>query len=83
MAQYKWAERSVGQQGKVNEKEEPVKFHDHAMDALRYLIMTMPEPTPKKVDPLANLKYGSVERALHQELANLRNPPKGGDPFGG
>jgi PBSX family phage terminase large subunit len=83
IAQYKWAERSVGQQGKLNEKEEPVKNNDHAMDALRYLIMTCPEATPKALDPIAHLKHGSVERALYNDLTRLKQGTKTGDPFGG
>lgn len=82
IAQYKWAERSVGQQGKLNEKEEPVKVNDHAMDALRYLVMTLPEPTQKQVDPAAHLAHNSLERALYNELTRLKRPSTGKDPFG-
>jgi len=34
---YRWAEVKEG----VNEKEEPIKDNDHAMDALRYLVMEL------------------------------------------
>jgi PBSX family phage terminase large subunit len=83
IAQYKWAERPVGQQGKLNEKEEPVKVNDHACDALRYLVMTLPEPTPKNADPVAHLKPGSLERAMYDDLTRLKQGSKGADPFGG
>lgn len=82
IAQYKWAERPMSQQGKLNEKEEPVKHNDHAVDALRYVIMTCPEPVPKTEDPAAKLKRGSMERALYEELQRMKNPPVSGDPFG-
>lgn len=81
ITQYKWAERPAGQQGKANEKEEPVKVHDHAMDALRYLVMTLPEPEGKKVDPTAGMDQ--LSRARHKELEQLRRPRTSGDPFGG
>lgn len=80
IAQYKWAERPVGQQGKANEKEEPHKFHDHAMDALRYLVMTLPEPAPKAVDRTKDMNQ--VQRAVFQELQELKRPRSGHDPFG-
>lgn len=38
---YRWAETKEG----VNEKEEPVKENDHAMDALRYMVMAIDKPT--------------------------------------
>jgi phage terminase large subunit len=82
IAQYKWAERPVGQQGKANEKEEPHKVNDHACDALRYLVMTCPEPTPKVDSKRDKLKEGSLERSLYDELQLLKRPRRGGDPFG-
>lgn len=82
IAQYRWAERTVSQQGRVNEKEEPVKNHDHAVDALRYLIMTMPEPTPKVEDPAERNRRGTLERALFDDLAQLKKPSKSNNPFG-
>lgn len=80
MAQYKWAERPVGQQGKANEKEEPHKFHDHAVDALRYLIMTCPEPTPKQEDHTRSMS--ELQRSAYRDIQNLKNPPKSGNVFG-
>lgn len=83
IAQYKWQENPVSQQGKVNDKEKPVKHNDHACDALRYLIMTCPEATPKVVDPIAHLPHGSLERALYNDITRVKKGPKSGDPFGG
>jgi phage terminase large subunit len=41
MQAYRWAESKDG----VNEKEEPVKEFDHAMDALRYMVMKLDRGT--------------------------------------
>jgi len=38
---YRWQESKDG----VNDKEEPVKENDHAMDALRYMVMKLDKPT--------------------------------------
>jgi PBSX family phage terminase large subunit len=80
--QYKWEEQISSRQGKVNDKEKPVKNNDHAVDAMRYLMMTAPDITaaPKK-DAAAHLKYGTIERALYEELQEFKSPPKR-DPFG-
>jgi PBSX family phage terminase large subunit len=79
MAQYKWAERSAAMQGKANEKEEPHKYHDHAVDALRYLIMTCPEPMAKaKKKP----DHQTLELALRADFAKHMRPNKYRDPFG-
>ncbi len=81
IAQYKWAERQMSQQGKMNEKEEPVKHNDHACDALRYLIMTMPEPNPKVDDPAEKNRRGTLERALFDDIAMMKKPKKSSDPW--
>lgn len=76
VAQYRYEELPTGQQGKKNEKEEPRKVNDHAMDALRYLVMSQPEP-PKTEDEIwNNLKYDSLEGALYRELQVLKKPNK-------
>lgn len=69
MAQYRYEELTPGQELNKNTKESPVKKDDHAVDALRYAIMSRPEE-PKKAD-LSNKKReqatlsGSVQRELH------------------
>jgi phage terminase large subunit-like protein len=40
---YRWAESKPG----VNSKEEPKKSNDHAMDELRYFVMSDPQPRPQ------------------------------------
>jgi phage terminase large subunit len=42
---YKWKELKPGSEH--NRPEEPVKRNDHAMDALRYLVMSRPQATAK------------------------------------
>lgn len=74
MSQYRYAELPINQQGRRNEKEEPVKNADHALDALRYLIMSRPEG-PTVVDEIWDkLKYNSVEGSLHRNLERIKNP---------
>jgi hypothetical protein len=45
---YRWKERSVTQAQDLNQPDQPEKANDHAMDALRYVIVSYikPEPTP-------------------------------------
>lgn len=84
MARYRYKETPQTLQGKVAEKEEPAKVNDHACDALRYLIMSRPEPA---VDPLdvykrTSMRYDSVEGSLYRELQGIKKPNSGRDPFG-
>lgn len=82
LTQYQWKELGEGQQGKVNQKEEPKKYKDHTVDAWRYLIMSRPE-VPKladkqKKDRAAPTLEGSLQRSLHK----IKHPePK--DPLEG
>ncbi len=80
MAKYKYKELTHTQQGKMNEKEEPVKVDDHAMDALRYLCMSQPE-APKHEDRRKHLlQEQSLEGSMRRELDALKHP-KVKDPF--
>ena len=81
ITQYRWKERPMGQSDTSAEKEEPVKVNDHALDALRYLIMSRPEgPRPDKKRK-EDHEPRTAEWHLRQELAELRKP-KSRDPFG-
>ncbi len=60
---YKWRVSD----GRVNEREEPLKLNDHAMDSLRYFIystksqgieVSIPQPTPVKVPGFGSLSKG-------------------------
>lgn len=80
---YRYAELSPSRIGKINEKEEPQKVHDHANDALRYLIMSFPEPNVENEDwyKKTGHAYNSLEGQLHRDLELMRNPIEK-DPFG-
>lgn len=82
MAQYRWKEQPTAQSGKANVKEEPVKLNDHLMDAARYLLMTCPEVAPKAKTYKEKLKYGTLEKALYDDLQKFKNPSKNKDPWG-
>lgn len=81
VGEYRWAELSASQEGSKNQKEEPRKYNDHAMDAWRYLVMSRPDPTA--VDKTAAFKKGwpTPSHQIQADLHAIRNPkPK--DPFG-
>ena len=62
---------------------EPVKKDDHAVDALRYAVMSRPEQ-PRKEDKSAKIRneYG-LSGALQRELHDLKDGAKGKkDPWG-
>ena len=80
IAQYRYQELPTGQIGKQNEKEEPRKVNDHAVDALRYLVMSRPEAPTTKDDVWKRVKYASMEGAIVREWQEIRNP-KPTDPF--
>jgi hypothetical protein len=42
---YRWRKQTSAQE--LNNPEKPIKYKDHAVDALRYLIMSRPEPTQR------------------------------------
>lgn len=81
MSKYRYAETPQQRQGKVAEKEEPMKVDDHACDALRYLIMSRPEP-PKENHSESPHKVGTIERALFDEVMAWKKP-KPSDPLAG
>lgn len=70
IVQYRWKELSAGLSATQNQKEEPVKKDDHAVDALRYAIMSRPEE-PKIADLNAKRRQaptltGSILREMHE-----------------
>jgi len=74
LPEYQWAELTSGQVGKANEKEQPRKYKDHAVDALRYLIMSRPEG-PTNEDPKSKLLLASsLEGGIAREWEGIRNP---------
>lgn len=79
---YRYPELRPNQEGKRPENEKPVKCDDHALDALRYMIVDLPEPYKIEMSQAEReKKYSAIERRLQDELKVLRNP-KLKDPFG-
>ena len=74
MSQYRYQELSTGQSGKINEKEEPVKSKDHALDALRYLVMSRPEPPKVTKEDFIEKNRGTLAGSLAADLKEARNP---------
>lgn len=79
IGEYRWAELSANQEGTKNQKEEPRKYNDHAMDALRYLVMSRPDPS--KAPDRSKAQFPSLEASIKKDFADLRKP-KEKDPFG-
>jgi len=79
IGEYRWAELSSNQEGTKNQKEEPRKYNDHAVDALRYLVMSRPDPS--KVVDRSKVEFPSLSGAIKKDWDNIRNP-KVKDPFG-
>lgn len=79
MVTYKYPELKEGQADTKAESEKPVKAHDHAMDAFRYMIVDLPDPT--KIDEIKEkFKYSTLERSLSKEIDKIHNP-ESKDPF--
>lgn len=78
MTQYRYPGLKPNQEGQKAQNEKPMKVDDHALDALRYVVITLPEPyiVPKK----DRIKHGTLEGALQQELAEIHRPKNRG-PF--
>lgn len=48
---YRWKEKSVTQAQDLNEPDVPDKANDHAMDALRYFVVSYTKPAPVYIAP--------------------------------
>jgi PBSX family phage terminase large subunit len=82
IGKYRYPELTSSQQGKRAEKENPLKVDDHAMDALRYLVMGLPDVPVHVRDPYEKIAYNSLEGQLMRDLEEMRAPSAGKDPFG-
>lgn len=81
ITQYQWDELGPGLQGRVNEKEQPKKYNDHSVDALRYLVMSRPEGPAPEDQTKKGLNEPTLEASVRRELYEIKHPePK--DPFG-
>lgn len=79
---YRYQQLTVAQQGRKNEKETPVKNNDHAMDALKYMVLGLPEAPIAMENVWEKIKYNSLEGALFRDLQSIKNPSNNKDPFG-
>lgn len=80
---YRYPELRPAEQGNKAEKENPLKINDHAIDALRYFIVDLPEPynTEQRADLERQKKYTAIEIKFQDELKALRTPVRNKDPF--
>lgn len=78
---YRYKELSSQQKGKQAEKEEPVKVDDHALDALRYLIMGRPEAPTEEDQKWKKIPYNSLQGSLIRDLEKFTKPKKNNDPW--
>jgi hypothetical protein len=83
MSRYRYKELTSQQQGKQAEKEEPVKVDDHACDALRYLIMSRPEPPKEDKLSWAKVHAGTLGASLIYDIGQFKGRKPSQDPFEG
>lgn len=69
---YRWQELPDSQQGLRSNKETVVKVNDHSLDALRYMIMTQPNPTSLVEDIYKDMPYNSLQASMRRELESFR-----------
>lgn len=81
IGEYRWAELSASQEGTRNQREEPRKYNDHACDALRYLVMSRPDPNNEAKLPEFKKGWPTLSNRIQAEMHDIRNPKKK-DPFG-
>lgn len=81
---YRYPELRPSEQGNKSEKENPLKVNDHAVDALRYMIIDLPVPygQEEKWEEIRRKKFSPAEIRMQDELKSLK-VPKGdkNDPF--
>lgn len=77
---YRYDELSASQVGQKSEKETPRKVDDHAVDALRYAVMSR-QMAPKRKKADKGKEWETPSNRIQAELEQLRNP-KVKDAFG-
>jgi len=65
LASYRWKEK----RGNLNDPDEPVKSGDHAVDALRYYVMSRPSPAKEE-----QKKHDTKAERLRREMLGLDDP---------
>lgn len=79
---YKYPELGPGEVGKKSDKEAPLKVNDHALDALRYMILDLPIPyTLELRSEDRHLKYTRSEISMQDDFAKACKPQEPKDPF--
>ncbi len=80
---YRYPELKPNEAGQKADKENPLKVNDHALDALRYMIVDLPAPYKLEDDSYEKRlkKYTNVEIKFQDELAQLKRPKEPKDPF--
>jgi hypothetical protein len=79
---YRYPELKANESGVKAEKENPLKVNDHALDALRYFIVDLPEPTEINKDLDRSKKYTAAEIQLQDTIKALKQPKDKSDPWG-
>lgn len=79
---YRYPELKPQQQGVKSEDEKPIKVDDHALDALRYMIIDLPQryvPVQEEIE--RHKKYSRIEISLQDTIRELKGPKDPKDPF--
>ncbi len=79
---YRYPDLRPNQQGVKSEDEKPIKVDDHALDALRYMIVDLPErykPLQDEID--RHKKYTQIEIRMQDEFKKMTGPKDSKDPF--
>lgn len=79
---YRYPDLKPNQQGVKSEDEKPIKVNDHAIDALRYMVVDLPErykPLQDEID--RHKKYTAAEIRMQDEFKKLTGPKDSKDPF--
>lgn len=80
---YRYPDLKPNQQGTKAEDEKPIKVDDHALDALRYMVVDLPERyKPITSEEARWKKYTNVEIQFQDRIAALKGPKESKDPFG-
>lgn len=80
---YRYPDLKPNQQGLKSEDENPIKVDDHALDALRYMIVDLPERyTPIAKEAERWKKYTNIEINFQDRIQSLKGPKDPKDPFG-
>lgn len=80
---YRYPDLKPNQAGLKAEEEKPIKVDDHALDALRYMIVDLPDRyTPSVKEAERWKKYTNVEIQFQDRIQALKGPKDSKDPFG-